>query len=113
VKKNKISTTASIVNNNQMIVDYLNNNYPISIKYNEDLVNKVHARYPLLDKSEIGIVVKAIFSTLRDLLIRGETLNINNLFVNARLLMFKHKRGGVIFPAIKAQLDTPPHMKIK
>ena len=45
---------------NQQVVDILNNDNPINIKYNENLVDRVHARYPLIDKVKISIIIKLI-----------------------------------------------------
>jgi hypothetical protein len=98
---------------NQQMVDQLNAERPISLKYNIDLVNRVHARYPLLEKSEVAIIIKAVFVSLRDLLVLGKILNFNNLFFNMRILIFSHRRNGVIFPAIKVALDTPAKIKGK
>ena len=56
----------------QEVVDDLNDQYPISLKHNEDLINRVHARYPLLDKFEVGVIVKAVFASFRDLLVLGK-----------------------------------------
>lgn len=96
---------------NQEMVDELNAEYPISLKHNEDLVTRVHNRYPLLDKSEVGIIIKAVFSSFRDLLVLGKVLNFNNLFFDTKLLIFAHRRSGAIFPAIKVQMSTPPRLR--
>jgi hypothetical protein len=95
----------------QQMVDELNNEYPVSLKHNEDLINRIYARYPLLDKSEVGIIVKAVFSSFRDLLVLGKVLNFNTLFFDTKLLFFTHKRGGVIFPSLKVSASTPPKMR--
>ena len=95
----------------QQIVDQLNNLYPISLKHNEDLVNRVHARYPLLDKSEVGIIIKAIFSSFRDYLVLGKVMNFNKLFFDCKLLFFTHNRGSVISQAVKVQVTTPPQLR--
>lgn len=96
---------------NQQMVDYLNDNYPISLKHNEDLVNRVHARYPMLDKSEVGIIIKAVFASFRDLLILGKVLNFNNLFFDTKLHFFEHRRGGRILPSLKVRISTPPKLR--
>jgi hypothetical protein len=95
----------------QEMVDYLNENYPISLKHNEDLVSRVHARYPLLDKSEVGIIIKAIFSSFRDLLVLGKILNFNTLFFDTKLLFFEHRRDGRILPSLKVRMSTPPKLR--
>jgi hypothetical protein len=93
------------------MVDELNDNYPISLKYNEDLVNRVHAKYPLLDKSEVGIIIKAIFASFRDLLVLGKIMNFNNLFFDTKLHFFAHRRDGRILPSLKVRISTPPKLR--
>ena len=95
----------------QEMVDHLNENYPISLKHNEDLVNRVHARYPLLDKHEIGIIVKAVFASIRDLLVLGKVLNFNTLFFDTKLHFFEHRRDGRILPSLKVRMSTPPKLR--
>ena len=95
----------------QQMVDFLNENYPISLKYNEDLVNRVYAKYPLLDKSEVGIIVKAVFSSFRDLLVLGKILNFNSLFFDTKLHVFEHRRDGHILPSLKVRMSTPPKLR--
>jgi hypothetical protein len=96
---------------NQQMVDELNADYPISLKHNEDLVNRVHAKYPLLDKSEVGIVIKAVFASFRDLLVLGKIMNFNNLFFDAKLHFFDHRRAGHILPSLKVRISTPPKLR--
>lgn len=97
----------------QQMVDELNNDYPISLRNNEDLVNRVYARYPFLDKSEVGIIVKAVFASFRDLLVLGKILNFNNLFFNTKLHFFDFRRNGHILQALKIRISTPPKLRKK
>jgi len=96
---------------NQQMVDHLNDKYPISLKHNEDLVNRIYAKYPLLDKSEVGIIVKAVFTSFRDLLVLGKVLNFNNLFFDTKLHFFEHRREGRILPSLKVRISTPPKLR--
>lgn len=89
----------------------MNKEYPVSLRYNEDLVNRVHARYPLVDKTQVSIVVKAIFQSFRDLLILGKVLNFNNLFFDTKLHFFDHRRNGHILPSLKVKISTPPPLR--
>jgi len=95
----------------QQMVDELNTERPVSLKYNEDLVNRVYARYPVIDKSEVGLIIKAVFSSIRDLWILGNILNFNNLFLGAKLHFFQRPGGGRILPSLKVRLATPPHLR--
>jgi hypothetical protein len=96
---------------NKQVVDMVNKELPINLKYNENLVDRVHARYPLLDKTQISIIVKAIFQSFRDLLILGKVLNFNNLFFDTKLHFFDHRRDGHILPSLKVKISTPPPLR--
>jgi hypothetical protein len=95
----------------QDMIDLLNTDLPVNIKYNEDLVNRVHARYPLLDKVKVSIIIKAVFQSLRDLLVLGKILNFNNLFFNTKFHFFNHCRDGHILPSLKVKITTPPPLR--
>lgn len=97
----------------QQVVDILNKELPISIKNNQDLVERVHQRYPLINKSEVAVIIKAVFSSFRDLLIMGKILNFNNLFFDTKLLFFKYRHGGHILPSLKVHITTPPPLRKK
>jgi hypothetical protein len=93
------------------MMDYLNETLPVSLKNNVDLVDRIHSRYPLLDKSQISFVVRAIFQSIRDLLVLGKVLNFNNLFFDTKLHFFDHRRDGHILPALKVKIATPPPLR--
>lgn len=93
------------------MIDQLNNDLPVNIKYNKDLVDRVHARYPLLDKTEVSIIVKAVFQSIRDLLVLGKILNFNTLFFDTKLYFFDHRRDGRILPSLKVKISTPPPLR--
>jgi hypothetical protein len=95
----------------QQMVDLVNNENPIKLKYNEDLINRVYARYPLIDKSQISIIVKAIFQSFRDLLVLGKVLNFNNLFFDAKIHFFDYRKDGHILPSLKVKISTPPPLR--
>jgi len=95
----------------QDMVNILNNECPINIKYNEDLVNRVCIRYPFISKPEVSIIVKAVFQSFRDLLVLGKVLNFNTLFFDTKLYFFAYRRGGHILPSLKTRVTTPPKMR--
>jgi hypothetical protein len=95
----------------QEMVDQLNKENPVNIKYNEDLVNRVYAKYPLIKKSEVSLIIKAVFQSFRDLLILGKVLNFNNLFFDAKLHFFDYRKNGHILPSLKVKISTPPPMR--
>ena len=95
----------------QEVVDLLNTDHPINLKYNEDLVNRVYDRYPLVSKVQVAIIVTAIFQSFRDLLVLGKVLNFNNLFFNAKLHFFDYRKNGHILPSLKVKISTPPPLR--
>lgn len=95
----------------QQVVDLLNEEHPVNIKYNEDLVNRVYARYPLIDKTQVSIIIKAIFQSFRDLLVLGKVLNFNNLLFDCKLNFFAYRKGGHILPSLKVKISTPPPLR--
>ncbi len=97
--------------NYKEVVDIINNEFPISLIHNIDLIDRVYARYPIIDKAQIAIIVKVIFETMRELLLSGAVLNFNNLFFDAKLHFFTHLRNGNILPALKMKISTPPPMR--
>src|SRR6266568_3586257 len=112
MKKQKTITPFSFEGKtHQEMVDYLNDEYPISIRNNEDIIKRIHNRYPLLEKSEIGIIVKAVFASFRDFLVLGKILNFNGLFFDTKLLFFSHSRNGHTYPALKVKVSTPPKLR--
>ncbi|CAB4197018.1 hypothetical protein UFOVP1290_538 [uncultured Caudovirales phage] len=96
---------------NSDMVELLDKELPINMKYNEDLIDRICNRYPLLDKKQISIIVKSVFQSFRDLLFFGKVLNFNNLFFDTKLLVFAHRRGGHIFPSLKVKMSTPPPLR--
>lgn len=95
----------------QEIVDILNKDLPLNLKYNENLIDKIYNKYPLISKSQISIIVKATFQGIRDLLILGKILNFNKIFFDTKLLVFPYRRKDVIFPSLKVKISTPPPLR--
>ena len=95
----------------QQMLDILNKENPVNLKYNEELVNRVYARYPYIDKPQVSLIVKAIFQSLRDLLVLGKVLNFNNLFFDTKLHFFDYRKDGHILPSLKVKISTPPPLR--
>lgn len=112
MKKPKTVKPFSFVDlTHQQMVDLVNKENPISLKYNEDLIDRIHARYPLISKTQVSIVVKSIFQSIRDLLVLGKVLNFNNLFFDTKLHFFDYRKGGHILPSLKVKISTPPPLR--
>lgn len=112
MKKPKVVKPFSFSNlTHKEMVDHINESHPINIKYNEDLVNRVYVRYPIIDKSKIAIIIKAVFQSFRDLLILGKVLNFNSLFFDTKLHFFDYRKNGHILPSLKVKISTPPPLR--
>lgn len=96
---------------NEQVVDLLNTENQITLKYNEDLANRVYARYPLIEQSEVSRIIRAIFQSFRDLLILGKVLNFNNLLFDCKLHFFDYHKNGHILPSLKVKISTPPPLR--
>jgi hypothetical protein len=91
----------------------LNNRYPISIKYNEDLVNRVCARYPLIDRYKVSLIIKTVFKSMRELLLLGYSLRFKGIFNIFRIYYHTRKEKGIISPSLRVKITTPPELKGK
>jgi hypothetical protein len=93
------------------VSNLIDNELPINLKYNEDLINRIHQRYPIISKSEIAFIVKTIFQSFRELLILGDIINFHNVFFNTKLYFYSRKKNGYIIPNIRVKITTPPNIK--
>lgn len=71
------------------LIELLDTDFPISLKYNQDLVERISIRYPILPKKDVAIIVKGVFNSFRDLLVMGKRLTFEKLFSDAHLFMTK------------------------
>lgn len=83
----------------------------ISLKDHPHLIDRVHERYPLLDKTQISIIIKHSLMSLRNLIIFGNIINFNKLFFDMKLLLFKQIKSGKLLPSLKVKISTPKRIK--
>ena len=93
------------------IINILNEQYPVKIQYNTDLIDRIHIRYPFITKTQISVIVKAVFESFRDLLILGKVLNFNSLFFDVKLSVFPYVKNGKLSPCLKIKVGTPQKNK--
>jgi len=91
--------------------DIINTNHPINIRKLEPIINRIYIKYPLIDKSEIGLIVKAVFESLRDFLVMGYVINFNKFIFDMKLYFFTHVIGNKINPALRVKLKNPPKIR--
>lgn len=80
-----------------------NKEFPVSLKYTQGLIERIHNRYPQLPKDQVAQIVKYFFVIIRMALMSGETISISGLLNNFNLISFKRDNYNVI----KAKLSTP------
>ena len=95
---------------NQLIED-INVNYPIKLKHIEDVINKIHNEYPFIEKNIIIIIVKYFFESLREVLILGHTIKINNYLTNMKLNIYNKFIKKSYYLAIKTKLKTAKNIR--
>lgn len=92
-------------------IEYINKVLPIKISNLESIIDKIHIRYPLVDKVSIALTVKATLETIRELLIKGKVLNFNNVFYGLRFLFFFNKKYDAILPRVKVKISVSPKLR--
>lgn len=96
---------------NEELKNSVNNNYPIRISQLELIIDRIHHKYPSLDKSEISLVVRAVFESLRDFLILGYVINFNKFLSDMKLNFFTRVIDGKIGSALRVKLQTPKTLR--
>jgi hypothetical protein len=99
--------------NHQDVVDLLNSEFPINIRHNSNIIDRIHSKYPFISKYEISMIVIAVFQSMRDLMVLGKVLNFNNLFFDTKLHFFDYCKRGLILPSLKVKISTPPKLRKK
>lgn len=85
----------------------INEEYPIEIRQLEPIIDRIHQKYPLIDKVQISLIVRAVFESIREFLILGYVINFNKFLTDMKLNFFTHVIGGRISPALRVKLKTP------
>jgi nucleoid DNA-binding protein len=84
------------------VISAINKQYPIKFDKGEDLIERIHARYPLVSKTEIAVIINATFESIREFLIRGEIVTVSGLFNNLRIKITKPKKYVRVRPFISS-----------
>lgn len=97
---------------NKQVADGLNRNHPITIAHNKDLLDRVHARYPLLERKQVAYIIKNVFTSFRELLIMGKILHVLEIGRDWRMTFtLLHRKAGVILSKVKIKITTPLTMR--
>lgn len=92
------------------MANLVNSELPINIKTLESLVDRIYKRYPMIDKTQISVIVRAALESIRELLILGNVINFNKFVFNMKLHFFTHYYKK-LRAALKVKLSTPPSIK--
>ena len=80
---------------------------PIKINNILYMIDRIHNKYPLISKTDMVIIINALFDVIRELLLNSKIVSINGLFAHA--YVHKYIRNRTLVPKVK--LKTPRDMK--
>ncbi len=93
------------------LIKLVNSELPINIKHLAIIVDKIYAKYPLIDKTEISIIVRAVFESIREFLILGYIINFNKYFFDMKFHFFEFAAKAKKYTSLKVKVTTPPHVR--
>lgn len=91
------------------IIKQLREAHPLSLRYNEDLIDRVYKRYPAIPKYKIAMIVKSFFEVLRGLFMMGDSITIQGLINNLHFTSFAQYKNGRYIRVIRPFSKTPKH----
>jgi hypothetical protein len=80
---------------------------PIKLKNHADLIDRIHNRYPYLNRGHLVLVINAIFDTMREALLQGHSIILRPFLPNFKLYIFQHIQDAIVYPALKVKVGTP------
>lgn len=89
------------------MIESLNAEFPLNLKDLAPLVDRIHEKYPYIDKSEISLIVKATFESIREFLVLGYVINFNKFLFDMKLHFYRIKEKI----GVKVKAKTPPKFK--
>lgn len=92
-------------------IDFLNQDLPIKLNKIEPIIKTISEKYPTLNKSSISLIVKTMMEQVREELLNGNTININNFLISTRLYTFCRLRKNKITFNSRIQTATPTFLK--
>ncbi len=89
--------------NMEDLIKEVNEKFPISFKKYK-FADKIHKKYPLIKKSEIALIAKAMFEVIRESAIKGESVMAKNIFNEFHFIITNNKK----FDFLKVSNRTLP-----
>jgi hypothetical protein len=90
----------------------LDQQLPIKISTLEDIINRIHTRYPLVSKIDIVIVIKSFFECIRYILYLNDTISINNFIGRMKLNKFYRSHKNKILTCYLVTIGTAKKFKL-
>jgi len=87
-----------------------NRQFPINIKHLAHIIDRVSVRYPASPKSEIVMVAKAFFESMREILVQGDKLSVRELMSHAHLLYYSLILNGKFTRKVRIKLTTSKNL---
>lgn len=75
----------SYINTAAKIIEDINTKYPVNLSKHQELIDYVHDRYPLAGKHQISLIIREFITVIREILIKGDAINIYGVFNKVRL----------------------------
>jgi hypothetical protein len=97
---------------NRALKSTLDKKLPISLAEIEPIIDRIHKRYPYINKIEVVLIIRSFFERIRFILMQGDTLSINDFVGKMCFIFFSRTRYGKQFKVVKAKISTPKKMKI-
>ena len=91
------------------IVDIINKRFPINLSLNQELIDRIASKYPIIPKHNIVSIITLFFQSIRECLILGKTLCIIGFLTDVRLHFLMPKRTKAIKCIVK--ITTPPGLR--
>lgn len=91
--------------------------YPIATKSLADVCERIYEQYPLVDRTELAVVVRGFFRVLRRKLLNGETISFASFVTNFHLGISKKisirstGEPNESVDQIRVRLRTPRRMR--
>lgn len=89
------------------MIDYLNSDFPLNLKDLAPIVDRIHEKYPYIDKPHISLIVKTTFESIREFLVLGYVINFNKFLFDMKLHFYRIKEKI----GVRVRAKTPPKFK--
>lgn len=86
--------------NHEQFSDLLNSTYPIKTNKIQNLIERVHARYPHINIEEVGLITSTFFEVFRESILCGFMVKFKMLFKSYATISNTKKHGTKVFGKI-------------